>query len=152
MSTSCGSSSKTVLPPEYITVPSSNSFHKTNGQMVELLTSGGVFMWPMTIIGLLMMALSAKVLMDTFSGSGENILLKKRNAVVLQLGVFLYFVGILSQALGLMQTFQVIQQIGDISPALLIGGLRVSMISPAYGLILFIISLILWSIARYKLT
>ena len=120
--------------------------------MVELLTSGGVFMWPMTIIGLLMMALSAKVLMDTFSGSGENILLKKRNAVVLQLGVFLYFVGILSQALGLMQTFQVIQQIGDISPALLIGGLRVSMISPAYGLILLIISLILWSIARYKLT
>ncbi len=51
--------------------------------MVELLTSGGVFMWPMTIIGLLMMALSAKVLMDTFSGSGENSLLKKRNAVVL---------------------------------------------------------------------
>ncbi len=51
-----------------------------------------------------------------------------------------------------MQAFQVIQQIGDISPALLIGGLRVSMISPAYGLILLIISLILWSIARYKLT
>jgi len=120
--------------------------------MGELFTSGGVFIWPMTIIGFIMIGLSLKVLMDAFSGSGENGTLKKRNAVVLQLGVFLYFVGILSQALGLMQAFQVIQQVGDISPALLLGGLRVSMISPAYGLILLIVSLVLWSIARYKLS
>lgn len=117
-----------------------------------MYAEGGVFMTPMTILGLAMIVLATLTLIKAFNGTGENQNNRRMNAIVLQLGVFTFFVGILSQAIGLMQAFQVIQQVGDISPKLLAGGLYVSMIAPVYGLIILLAALALWSLGRYKLS
>jgi len=119
---------------------------------MNMYTEGGVFMAPMTILGLVMIVLAISTLMKAFKGTEDIERNRRMNSIVLQLGVFTFFVGILSQAIGLMQAFQVIQQVGDISPILLAQGLYVSMIAPVYGLIILLVALALWSLGRYRLS
>lgn len=107
-------------------------------------------MIPITIIGLVMLALGAFVIARSFADElpGNIDALK---SLVLQLGIFAFFTGLLSQAIGLMQAFQAIQQVGDVSPALVAGGLYVSFIAPVWGLILLLLGLAIYMVARYRL-
>jgi len=59
-------------------------------------------------------------------------------------GLFTLVTGILSQLIGLYQAFRAIEQAGDVSPALLMGGLKVSMIANLYGISIFLLSYLLW--------
>lgn len=59
-------------------------------------------------------------------------------------GLFALVLGILAQLMGLYQAFSVIEQAGDISPALLAGGLKVSMITTIYGMTIFVLSYLIW--------
>jgi len=72
----------------------------------------------------------------------------KWNRLLLFIGSFTFMFGILVQVLGFMQAFQVIQEVGDVSPKLIAGGIYVSMLAPAYGFILFIITYIVWFINK----
>ena len=69
---------------------------------------------------------------------------------VLQIGVFCFFLGILSQAVGLYQALGAIIAAGDVSPALIFGGLRVSFIAPIYGLLILLFSLASWSVLKNR--
>lgn len=59
---------------------------------------------------------------------------------VRELGLLALALGILGQLIGLFEAFKAIEMMGDVSPALLAGGLKVSSITTLYGLIGFIIS------------
>ena len=61
-------------------------------------------------------------------------------------GAFALVTGILGQLIGLYSAFIAIEQAGDVSPALLMGGLKVSMITTLYGIFIFLVSLLLWFI------
>ncbi len=69
---------------------------------------------------------------------------------VLYLGVFTLTIGILGQLVGLYEAFIAIEQIGDISPALLAGGLRVSSITTLYGFGIFVFAYISWMLLKWK--
>lgn len=60
------------------------------------------------------------------------------------LGLFAMITGILGQLIGLYQAFSAIEGAGDVSPALVMGGLKVSMITTIYGIIIYLISLFIW--------
>lgn len=113
--------------------------------------AGGVFMTPITIVGVAMLAGALFTLARAFGTSPDAAKLRRMNSVVLQLGILAFFLGILSQAMGLMQAFQVIQQVGDVSPALLAGGLYVSLIAPVWGLIILTVAWVLYAVAKYRL-
>ena len=115
-------------------------------------SAGGVFMTPLSAIGLVAVLLAGKKIYDLYIKAGESPR-KHRPMInlVLQLGVFSFFLGILSQAIGLIQAFQVIEQVGAVSPSMLAGGLKVSMIAPIYGLIILIVTFIAWSILKYRI-
>ena len=117
----------------------------------ELYAAGGVFMTPITLIGIGAVLLMIKGSIDLFVNK-EPAGAKRRSLVngVLQLGLLAFFVGILSQAIGLIQAFQVIEQMGPVSPQLLAGGLKVSMIASVYGLIILIVSFIGWMVLKYR--
>jgi hypothetical protein len=68
------------------------------------------------------------------------------------LGGFAAVWGVLGQGIGIYQACVAIQEMEDVSPALLAGGFQVSMITVLYGLIIFLISRIIWFIltARYN--
>ena len=57
-------------------------------------------------------------------------------------------VGVLGSFIGLASAFIFIQQVGDVSPSVLAGGLKVAFISTMYGLVIYIFSLGLELIKR----
>lgn len=101
-----------------------------------------------TIFGLLMFFYAAKSLVSVFknhdySGRGVN--------YILLFGSLAVTFGFLGQAIGMFQAFSAIKEAGDISPALIVGGLQVSMIAPLYGSLIFIISLPIWVMVRERI-
>ena len=62
---------------------------------------------------------------------------------VKEIGIAAVVVSVLWNMAGLYQALGAIQMAGDISPAVVCGGLKVSMISTFYGLIVYFISLII---------
>ena len=70
---------------------------------------------------------------------------------VKEIGIGALVAGIFATLLGLLQMFDAIQKIGDISPAVICGGLKVTMIPVLYGLIVYFISLILRIIQKPRI-
>jgi biopolymer transport protein ExbB/TolQ len=70
--------------------------------------------------------------------------------LIKSLGLFALVFGIFGQLLGLYQAFSVIEQAGSISPAILAGGLKVSTIPTLYGMIIFLLSYLIWLGLDYK--
>lgn len=63
------------------------------------------------------------------------------------IGLFAMIFGILGQLLGLYQAFSVIAEAGNISPNLIYGGIKVSMIPTLYGIIIYLVSILLCFVA-----
>jgi len=101
--------------------------------MIDLFFMGGpLFMGLLTIIFVLLIV---AILME-FKGKSQFYSL----SLIKEIGILALVVGLFGQLIGLYQMFGVVEQIGDISPTLLIGGLKVSLISTLYGLLILIIA------------
>ncbi|MBR0533994.1 MAG: MotA/TolQ/ExbB proton channel family protein [Bacteroidales bacterium] len=70
---------------------------------------------------------------------------------VKEIGIGALVVGIFWSIRGLSQMMGVLQMFGDISPAVICGGLKVTMISTSYGLIVYFVSLIIRMIQKPKI-
>ena len=71
---------------------------------------------------------------------------------VKELGILALSIGILGQIIGLYSAFQGIEQAGEVSQQMMAGGLKVSSITTMYGLLIYILSIILQLINKPKLT
>jgi biopolymer transport protein ExbB/TolQ len=121
--------------------------------MLRNLIEGGIyFMLPIYLMWVINIVLTGII---TYRFSREETKsrasLKPLSELVLFLGSFAFLFGILGQIIGLMQALQAIQQIKDVSPALLAGGFRVSLLAPAYGFVLLLLSYAIWFITRRNL-
>ncbi|MDE5421495.1 MotA/TolQ/ExbB proton channel family protein [Ancylomarina sp. DW003] len=74
---------------------------------------------------------------------------KRHLDAILFLGSLSFFLGLLGQGIGLSGALSAIQSFPSVSPAAVAGGLRVSMIPPLTGAILFSIAGIFWITLRY---
>ena len=79
-----------------------------------------------------------------------NLLIKKLKFIRVT-GVVALTTGILGQFIGLYHAFSVMQQ-APISSQLFAGGFRISMITTLYGMIIFLISYLLWTLNYYLAT
>ena len=70
---------------------------------------------------------------------------------VKELGILSLTFGILGQLIGLYTAFNAMEQTPGISPEMLAGGLKVSMITTLYGFLIFIISLIIRIVQKPRL-
>ena len=100
--------------------------------MVELFVEGGILF--MAILTILLIG----VIVSYF----------KYQEKVKLLGNISLAVGVLGSFIGLFSAFIFIQEVGDVSPAVLAGGLKVAFISTMYGLVIYIFSLGLELIKR----
>ena len=133
-----------------LNIVSVNNFNFEIMSLFEVLietykTGGPFFMFIITLLGLSMFFFAVK--------SGIRIFMKKDYSgkgldFILMFGSLSFILGLLGQAIGMFQAFEVIQEAGDISPSLVAGGLRVSMITPLYGIFYFILSIPVWVIFR----
>lgn len=60
------------------------------------------------------------------------------------IGLFAMIIGILGQLIGLYDAFAALEKMGDISPSMVYGGIKVSMITTLYGIFIYLFSLVLW--------
>ena len=70
----------------------------------------------------------------------------KRLTFIKTTGTFALVTGILGQMIGLYSAFTAIEGAMDVSPSILAGGLKVSLITTMYGMIIFLISYLLWAV------
>ncbi|WP_370089559.1 MotA/TolQ/ExbB proton channel family protein [Ekhidna sp.] len=112
--------------------------------MIELFHMGGMlFMSILTIellaVGFFVMRCLKKS--DSFEGDLK---------LVKSTGLLAAITGILGQLIGLFSAFEAIQQMGSVSPAMLAGGIKVSMITTIYGVIIYLLSIVLYLILKMK--
>ena len=114
--------------------------------MTDLFYAGGpLFMGILTLLLLTILAMAAYRIIQISRGQVEHETgFRHQLTYIKSIGLFSLVFGILAQLMGLYQAFSAIEQVGDISPAILAGGLKVSMISTIYGLVIFLLSYILW--------
>ena len=65
-------------------------------------------------------------------------------------GLMALVVGVFGQVIGLFEAFQAIEEIKEVSPSLLAGGLKVSSITTIYGFIIYIFSYLCWFVLNLK--
>ncbi len=68
---------------------------------------------------------------------------------VKEIGLLALAMGFLGQLIGLMGAFEGIEAMGGVSQSMLAGGLKVSSITSIYGLLIYIISLIIQVVQRF---
>lgn len=114
--------------------------------MAQLFYMGGpLFMGILTCLLLILVIISVYFTIAISSGKAAG----KKNfghqlTYLKSVGLFTMITGILGQLIGLMDAFKAIERVGDISPAMLAGGLKVSMITTLYGILIYLISIVIW--------
>ncbi len=63
------------------------------------------------------------------------------------IGLFSLVIGILGQLIGLFSAFSFVAKEGGVSPQMMFGGLKVSMVTTLYGIFIYLLSWLLWFIA-----
>ena len=101
--------------------------------MLETLLNGGPFMMVLIILFGSIIFISVKNIKEPYN----------TNSIVL-LGIFSALVGILSTYLGVNAAFSAVPDISNISPQILINGLKTSLITSFSGGVIMLISTSVW--------
>ena len=102
--------------------------------ITNLLNQGGpLFMYTSLLILIIIIVLLIKV----FIRPNEN---SKSINLIKHLSLFVLVWGFLGQMIGLMGAFDAIQIQGNVSPAVLAGGIKVAILSPLFGMIVFLVA------------
>lgn len=110
--------------------------------MIDLLVRGGLtFTLPLTAVALAVVIAAGWASIAFMSGRGDGPFWKR---AVFHLGLFGLVVGMFGHAISLYQMMGAIKAAGSVSPAIVAGGLRVSLVAPVYGLGIFAFATLLW--------
>ncbi len=114
--------------------------------MKELFYTGGpLFMGILTTLLVILLTITVYFIVVMVSGKSTTRKNFRHQLTYLKsLGLFTLITGILGQLIGLMMAFTAIQEAMDISPAILAGGLKVSMITTLYGISIYMVSILIW--------
>ena len=115
--------------------------------MFDLFYMGGpLFMGTLTIIFVCMIAVAVVNSLSLIKGNEDDVATAFRKLTYIKsIGLFALIIGVLGQLIGLFSAFEAIESMNvDVSPSLLAGGFKVSMITTLYGMLIYAISLIIW--------
>ncbi|SMD36138.1 MotA/TolQ/ExbB proton channel family protein [Reichenbachiella faecimaris] len=110
--------------------------------MIDLLFEGGIlFMSILTIVLAASCGLFVFYLIKKTKDESQTSLIKS-------VGLFALVFGLLGQFIGLYSALQHISQVESVSSAMLAGGIRVSSITSIYGMLIFILSYLMWFVLK----
>jgi hypothetical protein len=114
--------------------------------MKEWFSMGGpLFMSILTILLVVILAVAIYFAITIANGKASaNENFRHQIKYVKSLGLFTMITGILAQMIGLLSAFTAIEAMGDVSPSMLAGGLKISMITTLTGIVIYLISIIIW--------
>jgi len=115
---------------------------------MEFLKTGGYFFTiPIFVMGIVSLLLFLWLISQRAYQKEIN---RKHIDLILFLGSFSLAYGILGQITGLYQAAGILQTGGEISPTLIWGGVRVSLIAPIMGFIVLLFSSFFWFLLKPK--
>jgi len=99
----------------------------------------------LTLLLVIILAMCIYFLVSIVSGKApEKKNFRHQLTYIKSAGLFTMITGILGQLIGLLEAFKAIERVGDISPAIVAGGLKVSMITTLYGILIYLFSILAW--------
>ena len=120
--------------------------------MIQFFMEGGMMMWFLLILAILIIVLSVRKAIQ-LSGKQElpkSVLETGINAIIFW-GALAAIIGFFSHYLGVYYAMQAISRANDISPAIVAYGYSMSLITILSGLMIFLISFVLWFVFRWRL-
>jgi hypothetical protein len=114
--------------------------------MKDLFYMGGpLFMGILTALLIILLAVTVYFATTIASGRASGKPNFRHQLTYLKsIGLFIMITGILGQLIGLMEAFKAIERVGDISPPIMAGGLKISMITTLYGILIYLFSILTW--------
>lgn len=101
--------------------------------MLDRIQEGGpVFMWPIVIVFIIIVALFIRQLV-TKSDKAHTVTL------LTNITTFILAWGFLGSVIGLIEAFDSIEAVGDVSQGMMAGGLKIAFLTTVFGLFTFIV-------------
>ncbi|MBW6536099.1 MAG: MotA/TolQ/ExbB proton channel family protein [Mariniphaga sp.] len=119
------------------------------GYMLEAYKIGGPYMHVITILGILMLAISVGKIAELVKKTPVNL---KWLDLIRMAGLVALAVGFMSQIIGIVQALEAIREAGDISPQLVMAGATISFYAPIWGFMVFIFSMLFYFILKEIIT
>jgi biopolymer transport protein ExbB/TolQ len=121
--------------------------------IVKHLFEGGLsFMSIIYAMWIVVIFVAIKFLINYFSNKKDLQKLTKLNSIILFVGSFTFLIGLFGQMIGMYGALSCVYEAGNIAPALIAGGIRVSLLAALYGFGLLLVSSIIWFIYRSLLS
>ena len=109
------------------------------------IMGGSLFMSILTILLVILVAVVVYFAITIANGkASDKPNFRHQLKYVRSIGLFTMDTGILGQLIGLFSAFNAIEAVKDISPSILAGGLKISMITSLTGIFIYLISIVLW--------
>ena len=114
--------------------------------MISLFYQGGVLFMSIVSLGLISAILFSiySIIKIYVKKIDDKVSTQQSIDMIKSSGLFAAVTGILGQLIGLYSAFSAIEQMGSISPEMLMGGLKISSICTIYGLVIYALSLLTW--------
>ena len=114
--------------------------------LIRFFMEGGpIFMGLLTIMLGIIIILSVIAVSLLISKKAAGLpSFRQRLVYIKSLGLFTMILGVLGQLMGLTEAFGAIQLASDVSPAIVAGGLKVSMYTTLYGIVIYLITILIW--------
>jgi biopolymer transport protein ExbB/TolQ len=111
---------------------------------------GGVFIWVQIFVMLLMVVMAVVKFRQYYGIQADlkSLPFHKSHHAILFLGVFNMVWGMFTQVLGFVQALNAIIAAADVSPALIMEGLKNSFICPLIGLVSLLVAALLWAVLQ----
>ena len=117
--------------------------------MFKLIVEGGALgMVSITVCGLIALILSVMSAAQMFGA--QKAAPRMWITGIIFFGSLAPLIGLIWQMTGMMQAFNAIREAGDISPSLIMGGIKLSMYGPLYGLLILLVASLLWFVLKWK--
>ncbi len=116
--------------------------------MREAFLSGGVLMWPLLVIGVGVVVLTAQTAWLLARSGRAAAEADQRLHAILFWGVMSVILGLLGTTVGLTQMAQAITLAGGVERAVAWGGFAVALVTLIFGLLIFLVAAVLWFILR----
>lgn len=117
--------------------------------MMEFFRQGGFFMWPILIVAIVILALAARAWVRTRELTGPDAVVETGVDAVLFWGVWVLVVGLLGTFTGIYLAAGAIERAGEVSPAMIWGGVRVALTTTLAGFLVFSVAALLWLALRF---
>jgi uncharacterized membrane protein len=119
--------------------------------MIQFFIDGGIMMWFLLIIAILILALSVRKVIQLYGKQDlpKAVLESGINAIIFW-GAIAAIFGFFAHYLGIYYAMLAIFQANDISPAIVALGYSISLITILTGLTIFMISAIIWFVLRWR--